>query len=195
MIAPTTYVARRRQPNHLGCVRPMGRFGARQVQNMPKTHTERPKKRIAGGKPRGPAQRGAPVWPDHGDPREPLGSDGTLSAGAPRASRCFPAALGRLHPDLGAKMENAPNPNQAASRHQLGQFQPHRALRGGRPVALTGPTRAAIHTSRSLTHARVVGHSHGTTVLNYDTTVYTLCPRTILKSKFSTKFKYAVVHD
>jgi len=145
-------VARRRHPNHLGCVRPMGRFGARQAQNMPKTPPERPKKRIAGGEPRGPAQRGAPVWPDHRDPCEPPGSDGTLSAGAPRAGRCFPAALGRLHPDLGAKMENAPNPKQAASRHQLGQFQPHGALRGGRPVALTGPTRGA--TSRSLTRER-----------------------------------------
>ena len=142
-------VARRRHPNHLGCVRPMGRSGARQAQNRPKTPPERPKKRIAGGEPRGPAQRGAPVWFDHKDPCGPPGSDGTLSAGSPRAGRCFPAALGRLHPDLGAKIENAPNPIQAASRHQLGQFQPRRALRGDRPVALTGPTRGA--TSRSLT--------------------------------------------
>jgi hypothetical protein len=146
-------VARRWQPNHRGCVRPTGRFGARQAENMPKTPPERPKKRITGGEPRGPAQRGgAPVWPDHRDPCEPPGSDGTLSAGAPRASRCFPAALGRLHPDLGAKMENAPKTKQAASRHQLGQFQPHMALRGGRPVVLTGPTRGA--TSRSLTRER-----------------------------------------
>jgi len=142
-------VARRWQPNHLGCVRPMGRFGARQAQNRPKTPPERPKKRIAGGEPRGSAQRGAPVWFDHKDPCGPPGSDGTLSVGAPRVGHCLPAALGRLHPDLGAKMENAPNPKQAASRHQLGQFQPHRALRGGRPVALTGPTRGA--TSCSLT--------------------------------------------
>ena len=89
------------------------------------------------------------VWPDHMDPCGPPGSDGTLSAGAPRAGRCFPAVLGRLHPNLGAKMENAPNPKQAASRHQLGQFQPHGALRGGRPVVMTGPTRAG--TNRSLT--------------------------------------------
>jgi hypothetical protein len=84
---------------------------------MPKTPLERPKKRIAGGEPQGPAQRGAPVWPDHRDPCEPPGNDGTLSAGAPRAGRSFPVALGRLHPDLGAIMENAPNPKQAASRH------------------------------------------------------------------------------
>jgi hypothetical protein len=142
-------VARMRQPNHLGCVRPMGRFGARQAQNWPKTPPERPNKCIAGGEPRGPAQRGAPVWFDHKDPCGPPGSDGTLSAGAPRVGRCLPVALGRLHPYLGAKMENAPNPKQAASRHQLGQFQPHRALRGGKLVALTCPTRAA--TSRSLT--------------------------------------------
>jgi hypothetical protein len=142
-------VARRRHPNHLGCVRPMGRFGARQAQNRPKTPPERPKKRIAGGEPRGPAQRGAPVWFDHKDPCGPPGGDRTLSVGAPRAGHCLSGTLGRLHPDLGAKMENAPNPKQAASRHQLGQFQLHMALRGGRPVALTGPTRGA--TSRSLT--------------------------------------------
>jgi hypothetical protein len=145
-------VTRRRQPNHLGCVRPMGRFGARQAHNRPKTPPECPKKCIAGGEPRGPAQRGAPVWFDHKDPCGSPGSDGTLSASAPRVGRCLPVALGglgRLHPDLGAKMENAPTPKQAASRHQLGQFQPHMALRGGRRVALTGPTRAA--TSRSLT--------------------------------------------
>jgi hypothetical protein len=141
-------VAQRRHPNHLGCVRPMGRFGARQAQNRPKTPPERPKKRITGGEPRGPAQRSAPVWFDHKDPCGPRGSDGTLSVGAPRVGHGLPAALGRLHLDLGAKMENAPNPKQAASRHQLGQFQPHGALRGGRPVALTGPTRGA--TSRSL---------------------------------------------
>jgi hypothetical protein len=58
---------------------------ARQAQNRPKTPLERPKKRIAGGEPRGPAQRGAPVWPDHRDPCEPPGSDATLSAGAPQA--------------------------------------------------------------------------------------------------------------
>jgi hypothetical protein len=130
----------------------MGRFGARQALDMPKTPPERPKKCIAGGEPRGPAQRGAPVWPDHMDPCEPHGSDGTLSAGAPRAGRCFTAALGRLHPYLGAKMENAPKTKQAASRRQLGQFQPHRALRGGRPVVLTGPTRGA--TSLSVTRER-----------------------------------------
>ena len=62
---------------------------ARQAQNMPKTPPERPKNRIAGGEPRGPAQRGAPVWPDHMDPCEPPGSDGTLSVGAPRAGRCL----------------------------------------------------------------------------------------------------------
>jgi hypothetical protein len=121
---------------------------------MPRTPPKRPPKRIGGGEPRGPAQRGAPVWFDHNGPcgpPQPPGSDGTLSADAPRVGRCLPAALGRLHPDLGAKMENAPNPKQAASRHQLGQFQPHMALRVGRLVALKGPTRAAIHTSRSLT--------------------------------------------
>jgi hypothetical protein len=127
----------------------MGRFGARQAQSRPKTPPQRPKKRIAGGEPRGPAQRGAPVWFDHKDPCGPTGSDGTLSVGAPRVGHCSPAALGRLHPDLGAKMENAPDPKQAAIRHQLGQFEPHMALRGGRPVALTGPTRGA--TSRSHT--------------------------------------------
>jgi hypothetical protein len=116
---------------------------------MPKTPPERPKKRIGSGEPRGPAQRGAPVWFDHTDPCGPRGSNGTLSVGAPRVSHCLPAALGRLHPDLGAKMENAPNPKQAVSKHQLGQFQLHMALRGGRPVALTGPTRGA--TSRRLT--------------------------------------------
>jgi hypothetical protein len=110
-------IARRRQPNHLGYVPSLGRFGARRAQNMPKTPPERPKKRIAGEEPRGPAQRGAPVWPDHIDPCEPLGSDGTLSVGAPRASRCFPAASGRLHPYLGAKTENAPDPKRAATRH------------------------------------------------------------------------------
>jgi hypothetical protein len=120
----------------------MGRFGARQAQNMPKTTPERPKKRIAGGEPRGPAQRGAPVWLDHRGPCKLPRSDG----------RCFLAALGRLHPDLGAKMENVPKTKQAASRHQLGQFEPRMALRGGRPVALTGPTRGA--TSRSLTRER-----------------------------------------
>jgi hypothetical protein len=145
-------VSRRQQPNHLGCVRPIGRFGARRAQNGPQTPPERLKKRIVGGEPRRPTQRGAPVWPDLRDPCEPPGCDGTLSSCAPRASRCFPAASGRLHPDLGAKMENAPKTKQAASRHQLGQFQPHRTLRGGRPVALTGPTRGA--TSRSPTRER-----------------------------------------
>jgi hypothetical protein len=116
---------------------------------MPKTPPERPKKRIAGGEPRGPAQRGAPVWFDHKDPCKPPGSDETLSAGAQRVDRCFPAALGCLYPDLWAKMENTPNPKQAANRHQLGQFQPHMALRGGRLVAVTSMTRVA--TSRSLT--------------------------------------------
>ena len=130
-IVSSYMVARRRQPDHLGCVRPMGRFGARQAQNMPKTPPERPKKRTAGGEPRGPTQRGAPVWLNHRDPCEPPGSDGTLSAGAPHAGRCFPAALGHLYPDLGAEMKNAPNSKQAASKHQLGQFQPHKALRGG----------------------------------------------------------------
>ena len=127
----------------------MGRFGARQAQNMPKTPLERPKKGIAGGEPRGPAQRGATVWFDHKDPCGPPGGDGTLSVGAPRVGHSLLAALGRLHLDLWAKMENTPNPKQAVSKHQLGQFQPHMALRGGRPVALTGPTRGA--TSRSLT--------------------------------------------
>ena len=145
-------IARRRHPNHLGCVRPMGRFGARQAQNKPKTPPERPKKRIAGGEPRGPAQRGAPVWFDHKIPCGSPGSGGTLNVGASRAGRYFPTASGRLYPDLGAKMENAPKTKQAASRHQLGQFQPHGALRGGRPVALTGPTCEA--TSRSLTRER-----------------------------------------
>jgi hypothetical protein len=112
----------------------MGRFGARQAQNMPKTPRERPKKRIAGGEPRGPAQRGAPVWFDHKDPCGPTGSDGALSVGAPRVGHCLPAALGRLRPDLGAKtgakIKNAPNPKQAASRHHLGQFQPQRVFVG-----------------------------------------------------------------
>jgi hypothetical protein len=131
-------VARRWHPNHLGCVRPTGRFGARQAQNSPKTPPERPKKCIVGGEPREPAQRGAPVWFDHEDTCGPPGSDGTLSVGASRVGHCLPVVLGRLHLDSGAKMENAPNPKQAA-KHQL----------GGRPVALTGPTRGA--TSRSLT--------------------------------------------
>jgi hypothetical protein len=48
----------------------MGRFGARQAQNMPKTPPKHPKKRIAGGEPRGPAQRGAHVRP-HGPVRTP----------------------------------------------------------------------------------------------------------------------------
>jgi hypothetical protein len=164
-------VARRRQPNHLGCVRPMGRFGARQAQNRPKMPPERPKKRIAGGEPQGPAERGAPVWFDHRDPCGPPGSDGILSAGAPRVGRCLPAALGHLHLDLGAKMENAPNPKQAASRHQLGPFQPHRALREGRLFALTGPTRAA--TSRSLRRKRWVIRATRRYFKNYDTTVST----------------------
>jgi hypothetical protein len=146
-------VARRRQPNHLGCVRPMGRFGARQAHNSPKTPPERLEKRFAGGEPRGPAQRGAQsVWPDHRDPCGPSESDGTLSAGTPRVGRCFQVVLRRLHPDLGAKIENAPKTKQAVIIQQLGQFQSHRALRGGRPVALTGPTRGA--TSRSLTRER-----------------------------------------
>jgi hypothetical protein len=93
-------VARMRQPNHLGCVRPMGRFGAHQAQNRPKTPPERPKKRIAGGEPQGLAQRGAPVWFDHKDPCGPPKSDGTLSAGAPRVGRCLLVALGRLHRHL-----------------------------------------------------------------------------------------------
>jgi hypothetical protein len=142
-------IARRWHPNHLGCVRPTGRSGAHQAHNRPKTPPERPKKRIAGGEPRGPARRGAPVWFDHKDPCGPPGSDGTLGVGASRVGHCLLVALGLLHSDLGAKMENAPNPKQATSRHQLGQFQPHWALRGGRPVALTGLTRGA--TSRSLT--------------------------------------------
>ena len=123
-------VARRRHPNHLGCVRPMGRFGARQAQNRPKTPPERPKKRIAGGEPRGPAQRGAPVWPDHMDPCEPPGSDGTRSAGAPRAGRCFPAASGRLHPDLGAKMENAQTLIKLPTDTSSANFSSHGLARG-----------------------------------------------------------------
>jgi hypothetical protein len=132
----------------------MGRLGARQAQNGPKTPLERPKKRIAGGEPRGPAQRGAHVWFDHMDPRGPPGSNVTISAGAPRVGRCLPAALGRLHSYLGAKMESAPNPKQAASRHQLGQFQSREALRGGRLVALTGPTRAATSRGLRAAHTR-----------------------------------------
>jgi hypothetical protein len=147
-------IARRLQPNHLGSVRPIARFGARRAQNGPKTPPERPKKRIAGGEPRRPTQRGAPVWSDHRDPCKPPGSDGTLSAGAPRAGCCFPVVRGRLLPYLGGQMENAPDPKQAASRHQLGQFQPHRALRGGRPIALTGLTRRATSCTCSLTRER-----------------------------------------
>jgi len=123
---------------------------ARQAENMSKTPPQRPKNRIAGEEPEGRRSVahlfGPTTW-----------TRANLSVGAPRAGRCFPAALGRLHPDLGAKMENAPNPKQAASRHQLGQFQPHRALRGGRPVALTGPARGA--TSRSPARGRRVIHA------------------------------------
>jgi hypothetical protein len=88
----------------------MGRFGARQAQNKPKTPPERPKKRIAGGEPQGPARRGVPVWFDHKDPCGPPGSDGTLNVGATRVGHCLPAALGRLHPDLGAKNGKRPKP-------------------------------------------------------------------------------------
>jgi hypothetical protein len=70
----------------------------------------------------------------------------------PQRGRSARGALLTSGRNLGAKMENAPNPKQAVSRHQLGQFHLHRALRGGRPVALTGPTRGA--TSRSLTRER-----------------------------------------
>jgi hypothetical protein len=70
----------------------MGCFGARQAQNTPKTppkrRPERPKRRIAGGEPRGPVQRGAHVWFDHKDPCGPPGSDGALSMGAPRVGHC-----------------------------------------------------------------------------------------------------------
>jgi hypothetical protein len=99
------------------CLRLLGTM-ARHASNMPKTPLERPKKCIAGGEPRGPAQRGAPVWPDHKDgPCGPPRNDESLSAWAPRVGHCFSVALGRLHPDLGNKMENVPNPKQAASRH------------------------------------------------------------------------------
>jgi hypothetical protein len=142
-------VARRRQPNHLGCVRPIGRFGARRAQNGPKTPPDRtPQKAYR----RRRAPKADAAWRTClARPQGRcglLGSDGILSAGAPRTGRCFLAASGRLHPDLGAKMENAPKTKQAASRHRLGQFQPHTALRGGIPVAPTGPTRVA--TNRSL---------------------------------------------
>jgi hypothetical protein len=143
---------------------------------MPNPPPERPKQCLAGGEPRGPAQRGATGWFNHRGPCGPPASDETLIVGAPRVGRCLLVASGRLHPDLGAKMENAPNPTQAASRRQLGQFQPHRALRGGRLVALTGSTRVA--TSRSLAREWWAIRATRRYLKNYDTTVYTLCPRT-----------------
>ena len=108
-------VAQRRQPNHLGCVR-----------NMPKTCPKRPRARPK--HPRTPkkvyrrrrAPRAGATWRiclarPQGPVRTPR-SDGTLSAGAPRVGRCFPASSRRLHPDLGAKMENAPRSETAVKR-------------------------------------------------------------------------------
>ena len=47
-----------------------------------------------------------------------------LSVGAPRAGRCFPVALGRLHPDLGTKMENAQSLNKLPADTSSANFSP-----------------------------------------------------------------------
>jgi hypothetical protein len=123
-------VAQSRQPNHLGA---FGRCGLLEPVRLGATW------RTCSVRPRGPVRT---PW-ERRAPQRGRSARGPLLTGG----------TGAFAPRFRAKMENAPNPKQAASRHQLGQFQPHMALRAGRLVALTGPTRAT--TSRSLTRIEI----------------------------------------